>query len=138
MDAILDISKCSLMPKWHHSDFSRAIYALPESTKKKIEIEFQVLLKFAQILLDYLGYGELMLSKKRKGEKTKRKVSILRKCHHHISHTNLRHRSQTYTIKPVLNGHLKIDKTKVLMENGSLVQAESIAECSAWSILQYF
>ena len=28
--------------------------------------------------------------------------------------------------------------TKVLMENGSLTQVESIAECSPWSILQYF
>ena len=33
-----------------------------------------------------------------------------------------------------LSGHLKIDKTKVLMENGSLMKAEIIAEC----ILQYF
>ena len=41
--------------------------------RKKIEIEFQVLLKFAQILLDYLGYGELMVSKKRKGERLKEK-----------------------------------------------------------------
>ena len=34
------------------------------------------------------------------------------------------------TVKPVLSGHLKIDKTKVLMENGSLMQVKSIAECS--------
>ena len=40
--------------------------------------------------------------------------------------------------KPVLSGHLKIDKTKVLMENGSLMKVESIAECSRGSILQYF
>ena len=33
------------------------------------------------------------------------------------------------TIKPVLSGHLKIDKTKVLMENGSLMKVESNAEC---------
>ena len=31
------------------------------------------------------------------------------------------------TVKPVLSGHLKIDKTKVLMENGSLMKVESIA-----------
>ena len=43
-----------------------------------------------------------------------------------------------YTVKPVLSGHLKIDKTNVLMENGSLMEVESIAECSPWSILQYF
>ena len=35
LDAILDISKCSMMPEWHHSDFSRTMCALPESTKKK-------------------------------------------------------------------------------------------------------
>ena len=40
--------------------------------------------------------------------------------------------------KPVLRGHSKIDKIKVLMENGSLMKVESIAECSPWSNLQYF
>ena len=34
------------------------------------------------------------------------------------------------TVKPVLSGHLKIDKTPVLMENGSLMKVKSIAECS--------
>ena len=33
---------------------------------------------------------------------------------------------------------LKIDKTMILMANGSLMQVESIAECSSLSILQYF
>ena len=33
------------------------------------------------------------------------------------------------TVKPVLSDHLKIDKTKVLMEYGSLTKVESIAEC---------
>ena len=46
------------------------------------------------------------------------------------------------TVKPVLSGvlsgHSKIDKTKVLMENGSLMKVESIAECSPWRVLQYF
>ena len=32
--------------------------------------------------------------------------------------------------KPVLRGHTKIDKTKVLKTNGSLMNVESIAECS--------
>ena len=36
----------------------------------------------------------------------------------------------------------KIDKTKILMTNGSLMKVKSIAECSesiaVWSILQYF
>ena len=34
------------------------------------------------------------------------------------------------TVKPVLSGHSKIDKTKVLKKNGRLVKVESIAECS--------
>ena len=34
------------------------------------------------------------------------------------------------TVKPVLSGHSKIDKTKVLMINGSFMQVKSIAECS--------
>ena len=36
-----------------------------------------------------------------------------------------------YTVKPVLNGHSKIDKTKIF----SLMKVASIAECSPWSIL---
>ena len=42
------------------------------------------------------------------------------------------------TVKRVSSGHLTIDKTKVFMENGSLMKVENIAECSKWSILQYF
>ena len=42
------------------------------------------------------------------------------------------------TVKPVLSGHSKLDKTKILMTNGSFMKVESIAECSPWSILQYF
>ena len=34
------------------------------------------------------------------------------------------------TVKPVISGHSKIDKTKVLKINGSLMKVESIAECS--------
>ena len=41
------------------------------------------------------------------------------------------------TVKPVLSGPSKIDKTKVLMANGSLMKVESIAECTPWSILQH-
>ena len=40
--------------------------------------------------------------------------------------------------KTRLKQQLKIDKTKILMTNGSLMKVESIAECSLWSILQYF
>ena len=43
-----------------------------------------------------------------------------------------------YTVKPVISGHSKIEKTKILMTNGSWMKVESIAECSPWSILQYF
>ena len=32
--------------------------------------------------------------------------------------------------KLVFSGHLKIDKTKILMEIGSLMKVKSIAECS--------
>ena len=45
---------------------------------------------------------------------------------------------KSITVIPVLSGHLKIDKTQVLMTNGSLMRVKSIAECSHWSILQYF
>ena len=41
------------------------------------------------------------------------------------------------TVKPVLSGHSKIDKTNVLKPCGTLMQVKSIAECSPWSILQY-
>ena len=34
------------------------------------------------------------------------------------------------TVKPVLSGHSKMDKTNILMTNGSLMKVESIAECS--------
>ena len=42
------------------------------------------------------------------------------------------------TVKPVLSGHSKIDKTKIIMTKGNLMKVESIAECSPWNILQYF
>ena len=42
------------------------------------------------------------------------------------------------SVKPVLSGHSKKDKTKILVVNGSLMEVESIAECSPWGILQYF
>ena len=32
-------------------------------------------------------------------------------------------------VKPVLSGHLKLDQTKVLIENGNLMKVQSIAEC---------
>ena len=38
----------------------------------------------------------------------------------------------------LISGHSKIDKTKILMTNGSLIKVESIARCSPLSILLYF
>ena len=35
-----------------------------------------------------------------------------------------------YAVKPGLSGHSKIDKMKVLKKGGSLMQVESIVECS--------
>ena len=46
----------------------------------------------------------------------------------HVTELPERERKNHNTVKPVLSGHLKIDKTKVLMENGSLMKVESIAE----------
>ena len=40
--------------------------------------------------------------------------------------------------KTCLNQPLKKDKTKILIKNGSLMKVKSVAECSPWSILQYF
>ena len=42
----------------------------------------------------------------------------------------LQKRYYAFTVKPVLSGHLTIDKTKVLVENGSFMKVESIAEFS--------
>ena len=36
--------------------------------------------------------------------------------------------SLAITVKPVLSGHLKLDKTNVVMENDSLMEVKSIAE----------
>ena len=43
-----------------------------------------------------------------------------------------------YTVKPVLSGHSKIDKTKALKTNGSLMKVESIAECSLGAFCNIF
>ena len=40
--------------------------------------------------------------------------------------------------KTCLKRPLKNRQNKDLNDNGSLMQVESIAECSPWSILQYF
>ena len=42
------------------------------------------------------------------------------------------------TVTPVLSGHSKIDKTKVLKTNGSYMKVESIAECSLGAFCNIF
>ena len=46
--------------------------------------------------------------------------------------------SNSNTVKPVLSRHSKIDKTKILMTNGSLMKVESIAECSLGAFCNAF
>ena len=55
-----------------------------------------------------------------------------------MSHSDRGRCDNTLKTCLVLSGHSKMDKTKVLKTNGSLMKVESIAECSTWSILQYF
>ena len=43
-----------------------------------------------------------------------------------------------HTVKPVLSGYSKIDKTKVLKTNVSLMKVESIAECSVGAFCNAF
>ena len=47
-------------------------------------------------------------------------------------------RRKPYTVKPVLGGHSKIDKTKVLKTNDSLIKVESIAERSLGAFCNTF
>ena len=42
------------------------------------------------------------------------------------------------TVKPVLSGHLKTDKTKVLKTHCSLMKVKSIAECSLGAFCNTF
>ena len=62
-------------------------------------------------------------------------ISLIADGNKHVEHGDLLH--MPYRVKHalayskhVLSGHSKIDKIKVLMENGSLMKVESIAECS--------
>ena len=45
---------------------------------------------------------------------------------------------EVHTVKPVLSGHSKIDKTKVLKTGGRLLQVESITECSSGAFCNTF
>ena len=42
------------------------------------------------------------------------------------------------TVKPVLSGHPKIDKTNILKANCMLMKVESIAECSLGALCNTF
>ena len=42
------------------------------------------------------------------------------------------------TVQHVLSGHSKIDKTKALKTNGSLMKVESVAECSLGAFCNTF
>ena len=44
----------------------------------------------------------------------------------------------TSTVKPVLSGHSKIDKTTVIKTNGSIMKVKSIAECSFGALCNTF
>ena len=46
--------------------------------------------------------------------------------------------SLKYTVKAVLSVHSKIDKTKVLKTNGSLMKVECIAKCSLGAFCNTF
>ena len=46
----------------------------------------------------------------------------------HVRQNNTK--TTNVTVNPVLSGHSKLDKTKVLKTNDSLMKVESIAECS--------
>ena len=45
---------------------------------------------------------------------------------------------QHFTVKPVLSGHTKIDRTKVVKTNGSLMEVKSIVECSLGAFCNTF
>ena len=43
-----------------------------------------------------------------------------------------------FTVKHVISGHSKIDKTKIFKTNGSLMKVKSIAECSLGAFCNTF
>ena len=52
--------------------------------------------------------------------------------------TGIEEEEDTCTVKPVLSGHSKIDKTKVLKTTGSLMKVTKYCRMLSWNILQYF
>ena len=63
-------------------------------------------------------------------------------CNHHTASLINSTKQEVHVVsqysKTGLKQPLKKDKTKILITNGSLMKVKSIAECSPWSILQYF
>ena len=55
-----------------------------------------------------------------------------------IPMTGIEEEEDTCTVKPVLSGHSKIDKTKVLKTTGSLMKVTKYCRMLSWNILQYF
>ena len=51
---------------------------------------------------------------------------------------NFQRAKRLSTVKPVLRGHSKIDKTMILMTHGSLMKVQSIAECSLGAFCNTF
>ena len=51
---------------------------------------------------------------------------------------NFQRAKRLCTVKPVLRGHSKIDKTMILMTHGSLMKVQSIAECSLGAFCNTF
>ena len=59
--------------------------------------------------------------------------SVAQKLNYNILNSIVYQKNETsfsFTVKPVLSGHSKLDKISVLNTNGSLMKVESIAECS--------
>ena len=51
-----------------------------------------------------------------------------------VSFRNLGKDIDEYKVKPFLCGHSKIDETKILITNGSLMQVKSIAFCNTFDL----
>ena len=61
------------------------------------------------------------------------KVSSPKRARMHVCEICYLQQETGFTVKPVSNGHSKIDKAKILMTNGSLMKVINIPECSLWS-----
>ena len=55
-----------------------------------------------------------------------------------VSESHFSKKYSSYSKSTSLKQPLKKDESKILITNGSLMKVERIAECSPWSILQYF